>query len=375
MNIVICGDTFPTTENYKYFKGTRVRKCFDKEILDYIYKADYSICNLEGALTDSKRKIKKSGPALRAPIKCINGIKELGFKCVCLANNHVMDFGSEGLSDTINALESAGIQWVGTGNNRTCLKKYTCLEKNDVKVIIYNVAEVEFNIPQDNYPGCNIWDDYETYKDIEELKNISDHVIVVYHGGVEEFRYPTPIVRKRCCNMVESGASIVLTQHSHCIGVEERYKNGYCLYGQGNFSFGINNDDYSGSGILLELQINKKTYNINKHLIQLKHGRSIYAKNQDFSDFLLRSDILNDKEKYKKLFLQFCYERMINDLEVLIGKNIYNRIIKKILPKKIYYNYIRKMYNNRNIYTVINSFRCSDHREIIINGFLQLDNR
>ena len=85
--------------------------------------------------------------------------------------------------------------------------------------------------------GSRPYDEYDTMEDIREAKKNHDRVIVLYHGGKEHCRYPSPRLRKLCRAMARNGADVVLCQHSHCIGAYEQYENCHILYGQGNFHF------------------------------------------------------------------------------------------------------------------------------------------
>jgi poly-gamma-glutamate synthesis protein (capsule biosynthesis protein) len=85
--------------------------------------------------------------------------------------------------------------------------------------------------------GSRPFDEFETMSDIRRAKAESDRVIVFYHGGKEQCRYPSPRLRKACRAMAENGADVVLCQHSHCVGCYEEYEGCHILYGQGNFHF------------------------------------------------------------------------------------------------------------------------------------------
>jgi poly-gamma-glutamate synthesis protein (capsule biosynthesis protein) len=80
-------------------------------------------------------------------------------------------------------------------------------------------------------------------KDIKKAKENADYVIVIYHGGKEYSRYPSPRLLEHSREMILSGANVVLTQHSHCIGCYEEYEGGHILYGQGNFNFVTNSNE------------------------------------------------------------------------------------------------------------------------------------
>lgn len=69
---------------------------FLNEILDLFENSALSLANLEGTFTDGNMSIKKSGPNIKALIKSFEGYKTLKLNCVSMANNHVMDYGTEG---------------------------------------------------------------------------------------------------------------------------------------------------------------------------------------------------------------------------------------------------------------------------------------
>ena len=86
-----------------------------KWIHDNNYK---TILNLEGSLDSSiYTKIDKRGPNLSSNIISIEVLKKLNVIGVSLANNHMMDFGEEGLSNTIKLLDENNILHTGAGKN------------------------------------------------------------------------------------------------------------------------------------------------------------------------------------------------------------------------------------------------------------------
>ena len=85
--------------------------------------------------------------------------------------------------------------------------------------------------------GCRPYDEYDTMEDIRNARKDSDRIIVIYHGGKEHCRYPSPRLRRLCHAMAKNGADVVLCQHSHCIGCYEKFNDCHILYGQGNFHF------------------------------------------------------------------------------------------------------------------------------------------
>ncbi len=257
MKIVIGADVVVTDSNRQLFAEGKVTEIVGKEIKDILDKADYRIYNLELALTDNGEPIKKCGPNISAPTACVKGYKALGADLLCLANNHVMDFGYDGLVSTAEMLKGAGISMVGAGLNKEQAEKPFIIEKDGKKIGVYNCCEHEFSWVEDYGVGCNGFDALETPDKVKALKEKCDFVIVLYHGGKEHYQYPSPRLRKVCRKLTEKGADLVLCQHTHCVGCEEDYAGGKIIYGQGNFVFAKKVQfDTWGDGFLVCVNIN-----------------------------------------------------------------------------------------------------------------------
>ena len=237
MKLLICGDLSVTDASREAFARGDVKATFG-DFSTLTAQADYAMVNLECALTESEHAIRKFGPNLKAPVRTAEVIREVGFDGCLLSNNHIFDFGKEGMRDTLAALEHAGLDYTGFGESYEDSRKNFVVEKNGVRVVIVNVCEHEYTYATDKRMGARPFDEFETMEDIRHAKREEgDYVVVVYHGGHEQSRYPSPRLRKACREMVRCGADVVLCQHSHCIGVYEAFEGGHILYGQGNFLF------------------------------------------------------------------------------------------------------------------------------------------
>ena len=164
-------------------------------------------------------------------------LQKIGVSLVGLSNNHIFDFGKEGVRDTKRALDSVNIPYTGYGDNyEDSRTDFTVLFGNE-KITFITVCEHEYSYALDNREGSRPFDPYDTLEDIARAKKESTRVIVLYHGGKEYCRYPSPRLRKTCQAMVKCGADVVICQHSHCVGCYEEFLDSHILYGQGNFNF------------------------------------------------------------------------------------------------------------------------------------------
>ena len=260
MRLLIAADLVPTSVTEKHFEEGNTRALFG-DICYLAPQMDRFIVNLECALTNHDGAIKKFGPNIKCTPECVNGIKKLGVTDVCLSNNHVFDFGVKGLRDTMKALDDAGIPYTGVGENDTDSRRAYFIEQDGKRIGIVNVCEHEYTYALPNRIGANPFDPFLTMQDVRAARAECDYLIVIYHGGKEYCRYPSPRLYNLCHELVHNGADAVICQHSHAIGCYEEYNGAHIVYGQGNFNFvfaGYDCPECWYTGLLVELDTEDK---------------------------------------------------------------------------------------------------------------------
>lgn len=367
MKIIIGADIVPTKSNEHYFEEGNINYLVDNKLLKLLRNANYRIFNLEVPLTDKSTPISKCGPNLIAPCNTAYGLKKIGIDIFTLANNHIMDQNIQGLNSTIKTLDKYGINHFGTGNDLASVKHSYIIESNNLKIGLYACAEHEFSIATDKKPGANPFDPLESLDHISKLKSCCDYVIVLYHGGKEHYRYPSPNLQKICHKMIDKGACLVIAQHTHCIGCEEKYNNGTIVYGQGNFLFDAANNEFWNKSLLAELIIDKNTFIVN-YIPICKDGIGVrIATNTEnaeiMSEFKNRSkQILNSKfieNEYKK----FAIKMKKNYLYNFCGENIIFRIADKLCNHKL-----NRHISQKRLLAIQNTIECEAHRELFLNS-------
>ena len=229
--LLIGADICPIEGNRPYFEQGDAKSLFH-DLLDEFEQADLAIANLECPLIERQTPILKTGPNFGEPPACINGIKQGGIDILCLANNHVLDHGHEGLKSTLDACDRAGIATVGAGENLAAARRILVRELKGIRVGILAVAEQEFSIARKDSPGANPLDVIDFIRNLREHENSFDYLIVFLHGA-DEFHVPTPRIKDTCHFMIEMGANAVIVQHPHVLGGYEEYRGGHIIYGQG----------------------------------------------------------------------------------------------------------------------------------------------
>lgn len=377
VKLLIGGDLLPTENNMELFETAKIREICGEELLKKLADVDFRIFNLEGPITDIDKPIIKSGPVLKASTKSWEGIKELKPDLIGLANNHILDQGNEGLRDTITLIKKYGIKYIGAGDCLEEAKKAVILEKNGIRIGVYACAEHEFTIAGKANAGANPFDALDSPDFILELKRQVDMVIVLYHGGRERYRYPSPYIQRVFCKLAEKGADIVISQHTHCIGCMEQYKDSFLIYGQGNFVFCRENSEAFNTGLLLEIEVicckeEKLRKIISFYPLEVvDEYRVRIMSNTDAEDILsgfqARSMEITKEGFIESNFQEYAKKSFLQYGKYFLGQSI-EGVILRILSKiseELANNYLLKVIYKKNREHLLNTFQCEAHCEMV----------
>ena len=210
-----------------------------KAITPILNKADITFGNLEGVLLEggtAAKKCKNSSSCyvFRSPPYYANYLKKAGFDVLSLANNHARDFGEEGRTASMQALDSVQLRHTGRVGDIARWK----IKGSVVTVIAY----APFGGSHD------LLDIPLASKQIQELAKSSDLIIVSMHAGAEgkdvqhvpfknEMFYSEDRgdVVKFSHAVIDAGADLVIGHGPHVARAMELYKNRLIAYSLGNF--------------------------------------------------------------------------------------------------------------------------------------------
>ena len=207
------------------------------------YFADAQIVfgNVEGPLTDRGTPDPDKTFVFRSPPdEVAAALKTAGFNVVSLANNHTLDYGADGLTQTIEALDAAGIQHAGAGADLMAARKPALLEANGqrVAVLAYSVTLPENFYAKKNRAGTAFAHDEQVREDVMAARAQADIVLVSFHWGQERKTKLREYQTRLGHLAIDAGASVVIGHHPHILQGIEQYKDGIILYSLGNFTFG-----------------------------------------------------------------------------------------------------------------------------------------
>jgi poly-gamma-glutamate capsule biosynthesis protein CapA/YwtB (metallophosphatase superfamily) len=236
-------DSIPTTIPFQH-------------IIKHFEQNNFVIANLESPLVSDTVNSISGKCTLQGDLGWAKILCDCGISLVSLANNHLMDFGEQGLNNTIEALQSAGILYVGAGQDAksACAPVFKDLSGNKLAFLARSAVEVSslcYAGPEQ--PGVALLDENELVSAIKKCKETADLVIVMLHWGIEHYHYPTPQQRRLAKTLVSAGADIILGHHPHVLQGEEQIGNALVSYSSGNFLF----DEFPWSYLTSDGQENK----------------------------------------------------------------------------------------------------------------------
>ena len=204
-------DSYVAEKGYDYFLEN-VKSIFEED--------DITFVNLEGPLTTSTTKRENRTYNFKGAPEYVQILTGSSVELAGLANNHALDFGTDGLYETAEVLDNAGVGYCGYGEvwrNRV----------NGVDVSCLSVTEWDYTVS-------------DLKKMVEAERDWCDVLVVMIHWGEERVYDPTDNQVEYGHALIDAGADLVLGSHPHVVGAVEQYNGKYIVYSLGNFCFGGN---------------------------------------------------------------------------------------------------------------------------------------
>lgn len=312
-SIFISGDIV----NYQHQDGL----ICSKELATLISQADLSVCNFESPIEGFGKPIPKSGIHHFQRRETMNGLRQQGFNLLCLANNHIMDFGIDGLKATINEANKSGLDTIGAGVDFENAYKPLIKTMDDLKIGFINACEAQFGV-LDYFAGDQAGYAWINHTNIDNqiiaLKKECDFVILLAHAGLEHYHIPQKEWRRRYEHFCDLGANAIVGSHPHVPQGYEFYNKSLIIYSLGNFYFDSKKyclKEDSSYSVILKLDKDKKI-NFKPVFHYKKDGYVQISPKEKQVDLNALNDMLNDQ---------------YNPLHDAMALKAYQEIIKKNL--------------------------------------------
>jgi Bacterial capsule synthesis protein PGA_cap len=157
--------------------------------------------------------------------------------CVNISNNHILDYGRQGLDSTLSELSKLKTNVFGL--NRTGDDQYNALivDFNSIRIAFISVVCMSTSplLQLDNEASLSVLDTDKILKEVSGIRSTVQRIVVYIHWGTEESSYPEIEDILTARSLIDGGVDIVLGSHAHAPQPIERYKQGIIAYNLGNF--------------------------------------------------------------------------------------------------------------------------------------------
>ncbi|MFD6951895.1 poly-gamma-glutamate biosynthesis protein [Nocardiopsis sp. TSRI0078] len=215
-------------------------------ISEQLSAADLAMVNLETAITEGGTPAPGKQYVFRAPTSALEALDAAGVDVATIANNHGMDYGVDGLTDTLESAEASPVQLVGAGRDIEEAYSPHVAEVNGQSVAMFGATDVLDDhlmsawTVGEGKPGMASTKGEMKQRMLTAVSEAAaehDNVVVFLHWGLERAHCPLPHAPTLAEELVEAGASAVVGGHAHVLSPGGFMGDSYVHYGLSNFVF------------------------------------------------------------------------------------------------------------------------------------------
>ncbi len=209
-----------------------------RHLKSVLNSGDIVCANLEAPFVEKGSPAEKAF-VFKVPPAFVTSLQAGNINLVALANNHIVDYGVEGIRSTKNALQSAGIKYAGAGETLAEAYRPALIEINGNRIAFfsYSMTLPKTFFATDStggtaYPEIKIMTDSITIYAQRKW-----FVIVAFHWGKELQEIPDQYQVRMAHKVIDAGGSMVIGHHPHILQGVEVYRGKPVFYSLGNFIF------------------------------------------------------------------------------------------------------------------------------------------
>lgn len=252
-----------STTRYLDSCANGIEDCISEGLLAEMRAADILMVNNEYTYSTGGTPLAGKTYVFRANPERVKVLDTLGTDIVSLANNHVYDYGQEGLTDTLETLEEAGIPYVGAGRDIEEAGKTVSFIANGRKITIVSATQIERSLnytkeATEDSPGVlKTLNPDKFVSVINKADRTSDYVIAFVHWGTENVDYYGSDQVELGQKFIEAGADVIIGGHTHCLQGFDYYEGKPIIYSLGNFWFNDRKADTGVSQVVIHTDTNE----------------------------------------------------------------------------------------------------------------------
>lgn len=223
-------------------------------IASELSSADFAMVNLETPVTTRGTPEPKEFH-FRAPATAYQAVKAAGIDLVTLANNHTLDYGRVGLTDTINYAKAAGMPYVGVGENAADAYRPWVTEIKGVRIAFLGFSQItelaSTWAAEDDRSGIAMaFDTKRALAAVKAARAEADVVVVFNHWGQEYNQCPISPQTTFARQLANAGADIIIGAHVHVLQGSGWLGHTFVAYGMSNFLWHYNDAGSNDTGVM-----------------------------------------------------------------------------------------------------------------------------
>ncbi len=269
-------------------------------------RADLTLVNLECAVTASERRWQGVPKVFYfgAPPEAIQTLRSAGVDLVSLANNHVLDYGEEGLNETLQLLRKGGIAFAGAGADLAEASAPVFIERGGVKMgmVAYCDHQEDFAAGESR-PGINHLDLEDEDRVVDRFRRDLDRMreagvdwpILSLHWGPNMVERPSASFVRLAHAAVEAGCGILFGHSAHVFHGIEIYKGRPIFYSAGDLvdDYYVDPEFRNDHQLLFELEVTRSELRrIHLFPVFISECRTVPAAGESFEYIAQRIAVL-----------------------------------------------------------------------------------
>ena len=255
VTLIFAGDIYLSSYVLNNYNSSGIYGVVSEPLLTEMQQGDITIANQEFPFSLGGTKAPDKQFNFRVDPMYTKIFSEMGIDLVGLANNHALDYGTEALTDTFTALKTAGIAYVGAGDDLAHAMQPSIIQAGQRSFGFLAasrvIPEISWNV-ENQQPGmlCT-YDSALLCQAIQEAKQQCDFLTVYVHWGIEKSSMPEEYQKQLAYQYIDAGADLVIGSHPHVLQGIEYYNGKPIVYSLGNYIF---NQEIS-STVLLKVRV------------------------------------------------------------------------------------------------------------------------
>ncbi|MBE6614703.1 MAG: CapA family protein [Ruminococcaceae bacterium] len=222
--------------------GSDITNNITKDLRGWLADADITLMNCECTLSDRGTPTEHKLYTFRGKPENAEIFSSLGVDIVSLANNHAHDYGRDAFLDTMDALDAAGVAYVGGGENLTEAMAYRSFIADGMKIayVAASNAEKWRMTPgaTDTAPGIFLmYEEENILAALDKAAGEADVVVAYVHWGTENSTAVNADQQKKKDLFIDHGADVIIGAHPHVLQPWEICDGVPVVYSLGNFWF------------------------------------------------------------------------------------------------------------------------------------------